>query len=364
MNYIILNGNISTNINGLLISELPPITKPLMRTEVEEIDGRDGDIVTKLGYSAYNKEIKIGLYGDYDIDEVIQYFDSQGTVTFSNEPDKYYNYEILDQIDFERLIRFRTATVNMHVQPFKYSVEDNEKSFDINNSLLNFINYTNITNGLTLSISNSVITVSGTPNVYTTDFYVPLTGVTLDEGDYTLSATASGTNVTTSQIRVIGSTPTDIDSFGGSSLELQNGTAVTLEDTLTAEKTFNYLWLSVSTNSAIDYTLNVSLTNDEPTNSITITNAGNIYSKPVITINGSGDIELSLNNLALFNIDMENITTITIDTNLMEAYNSTQLLNRYVTGDYDNFQLKIGSNTLSWTGTITSIEIKNYSRWI
>ena len=94
MNYIILNGNISTNIQGLLISELPPITKPLMRTEVEEIDGRDGDIVTKLGYSAYKKPVKIGLYGDYDIDEVIQYFDSQGTVTFSNEPDKYYNYQI------------------------------------------------------------------------------------------------------------------------------------------------------------------------------------------------------------------------------------------------------------------------------
>ena len=54
-NYIILNGNISTNIPGLLISELPPITKPKIRTNIEEIDGRDGDIVTYLGYSAYDK---------------------------------------------------------------------------------------------------------------------------------------------------------------------------------------------------------------------------------------------------------------------------------------------------------------------
>ena len=72
MNYCILNGKKSTLIKGLLIQSLPPISKPLMRTQIDEIDGRDGDIVTKLGYSAYNKEMSIGLFGDYDIDEVIE----------------------------------------------------------------------------------------------------------------------------------------------------------------------------------------------------------------------------------------------------------------------------------------------------
>ena len=114
MNYIVLNGAKSTNIKGLMIQTLPPITKPLIRTSVEEVDGRDGDIVTKLGYSAYNKELSIGLYGDYDIDQVIQFFDSEGTVIFSNEPDKFYRYQIIEQIDFEKLIRFKTATVTMH----------------------------------------------------------------------------------------------------------------------------------------------------------------------------------------------------------------------------------------------------------
>ena len=123
-NYIILNDINSNTINGLLIQQLPPISKPKMRTRVEEIDGRAGDITTQLGFSAYDKTIEIGLYKDFDIDEVISYFNSSGTVVFSNEPDKYYNYEILDQIDFERLIRFRTAKVKMHVQPFKYPTEE------------------------------------------------------------------------------------------------------------------------------------------------------------------------------------------------------------------------------------------------
>ena len=46
--YIILNGINSQTIVGLLIQNLPPISKPKQRVEVEEIDGRDGDIVKLL----------------------------------------------------------------------------------------------------------------------------------------------------------------------------------------------------------------------------------------------------------------------------------------------------------------------------
>ena len=134
-NTITLNGTESSTIPGLLIQSLAPISKPLMRTEIEEIDGRDGDIVTNLGFSAYDKEITIGLYGNYDINAIIAYFTSAGTVTFSNEPDKYYNYQIINQIDFQRLLRYRTATVTMHCQPFKYSTT---QGADILSSSSNF----------------------------------------------------------------------------------------------------------------------------------------------------------------------------------------------------------------------------------
>ena len=131
-NYIILNGQNSNEITGLLIQTLPPISQPKIRTNIEEIDGRDGDIITKLGYSAYNKEISIGLYGNYNVDDIIKYFtDNQsGKVTFSDEPDKYYYYEILDQVDFDKLIRYRTATVTLHCQPFKYSTTEEKIQID------------------------------------------------------------------------------------------------------------------------------------------------------------------------------------------------------------------------------------------
>ena len=237
-NYIILNGQNSNEITGLLIQSLPPISQPKIRTNIEEIDGRDGDIITKLGYSAYNKKITIGLYGDYDVDDVIAYFtnNKSGKVTFSNEPDKYYNYEIIDEIDFERLIRFKTATVTMHIQPFKYSNVETAKTFTITNET-----------------------------------------------------------------------------------------------------------------------------------SLNIRNNGNYISKPVITITGTGTINLSLNNEQLFVINLGDTSTqIALDINNMNAYNPTNdnYMNRSVTGNYDNFALKVGTNTISWTGTITQIQIENYSRWI
>ena len=118
--YVIINGKNSLTISGLAIKTLPPISKPLMRTMREEIDGRDGDINTELGYQAYDKPLEVGLFGNYDINEIIAFFNSKGTIVFSDEPDKFYNFEILDKIDFTKLVKFRTAMVNIHCQPFKY----------------------------------------------------------------------------------------------------------------------------------------------------------------------------------------------------------------------------------------------------
>lgn len=230
MNYITLNGVSSNTITGLLISELPPISKPLMRTQIDLIDGRDGDIVTNLGYSAYDKVMKIGLRGSYDINSVISFFASEGNVTFSNEADKYYRYQIISQIDFERLVRFRTAEVTFHCQPYKYSTTENARSL------------------------------------------------------------SSGNN--------------------------------------------------------------------------TVTNSGNVISKPTLTINGSNTITVSLNGQQIFTITLGTNDSITINAETMEAYKGGILRNRAVVGDYSALALNVGSNTLRLQGTGVSGEITNYSRWL
>ncbi len=233
MNSIIINGKNSNTVKGLLIQSLPPISKPLMRTNVETIDGRDGDIVTKLGYSAYNKTVSVGLHGDFDVDDAIKFFDSEGTVTFSNEPDKLYNFQILEEIDFERLLRFRTATVTFHVQPFKYSAVD--------------------------------------------DYFVH---------------------------------------------------------------------------------------EDAETRYFEIINRGNTVARPVITIHGTGTVGLYVNSALILTINMGDAGYITIDAPRMNAYRGDVLMNRSVTGKYEDLTLRVGRNVISWTGSVTKVEITRFARWI
>lgn len=122
--FIIINGVNSNDIQGLLIQSLPPITKPPMNTEISTVEGRNGDTIFPLGYSSYDKSILIGLYGNYNLDDVYDFFAYEGTIIFSNEPDKYYQYTLTAQIDYEKLRHFKQATVTIHVQPCKYAVSD------------------------------------------------------------------------------------------------------------------------------------------------------------------------------------------------------------------------------------------------
>lgn len=162
MEYFIWNNIDSRNVKGLIVCGLPPITKPRMRTQVLTLDGRDGSIITNLGFEAYQKKVKIGLTKGYDIDTIIAWLNGVGQVTFSNESEKYFNAQIVQSIDFEKLLRFKTAEITFEVQPFKYSTVERQKTYNTAGlqqiQVINTGNYT----------SKPIITIfgSGTINFY------------------------------------------------------------------------------------------------------------------------------------------------------------------------------------------------------
>ena len=159
MSSITWKGVSSDTITGLLICNLPPITKPKMRTEIITIDGVDGDIINDLGYESYDKEIQIGLTKNFNINEIINYFNGEGNLVLSNESDKYYKAKIINKIDYEKIFRFRTATVTFHCQPFKYDV--NEEAVEETITSQESITVTN----LGYEQSKPVITLEGTGTV-------------------------------------------------------------------------------------------------------------------------------------------------------------------------------------------------------
>lgn len=357
INYIELNGEKSTSVKGLIIQSLPPISKPKMRTSIETINGRDGDIVTKLGYSAYDKEVSIGLHGDFDIDDAIAFFDSEGEVVFGNEPDKYYRYQILDQIDFERLVRFRTAKVKMHVQPFKYDAVD--RTFDIVNQLMHVKDSTAIKFGITVTSNDGIIRVSGKA-ASDVDIEVPIESMSLS-GSYTLTASASG-SAAGCALRLIDGSPSNDRSFGGSYMELKSNGDSTMTATADSNAEYDALWLDIKDGTSVDFTLSVTMASDS-FNQIALTNRGNVASRPTVTVYGSGNVELAINAVTVLSLSIEG-GSITIDAEEMNAYHGDALMNRHVTGDYADLRLNVGENVISWRGDVTAIRVEDFSRWL
>ena len=233
MNYIKWKEKDSRNVKGLLISELPYITKPQMRAKETVIDGVDGSLIEELGYESYNKSIIIGLKIGANLDEIIEYFTGNGEVIFSNEPNKYYIAKIINGIDYARLLRYRVAQVTFRVQPFKYDNEEVERQ------------------------------------------------------------------------------------------------------------------------SSADRT------------SMIIENIGNYTAKPIITMAGSGTVELILNGTKICQYTFPSgESSVILDSEKQDAYflSADDLRNRTMVGDFPVFAK--GNNTLSWTGDVQSIRISRYSRWV
>lgn len=359
MNYIILNGKKSNQIDGLMIQSLPDVSKPLIRTEIEEIDGKDGDIVTRLGYSAYDRELSIGLFGNFNINDVIKYFDSEGEVVFSNEPDKVYKYQILEQIDFERLVRFRTATVIFHCQPFKYSTIENGRNLKITNQILHLQSYINTINGVSIVTSDDTVELVGTATA-NTEIYIPINNIYCEAGQYHIKANTSGTQENTISLGVIDTMPNTDNTLGGLLVNVEENDAVVIKCEQDADLACNFLYIFIPNGTELNCDLVVTV---QKWFAI-VYNMGNTSSHPTLTIKGDGDITLIVNNKPLFALDLSAYHRITIDVDKMEAYLGDVLLNRYISGDYDDLTLVAGRNVISWDGDIQEIEITDYTRWI
>lgn len=160
MSKLIWRGIDSETIAGLIITNIPPISKPKMRNNAIKIDGRDGDIIEELGYESYTKNVGIGLAGNYNLDQVMKFFTGKGTLIISSEPDKVYYATILDKIDYEKLLRFKKATVKFYTQPYKYLKDEEE-------IVLNITNETSIdVSNVGLEKSKPVIKLEGSGTVF------------------------------------------------------------------------------------------------------------------------------------------------------------------------------------------------------
>ena len=87
-----------------------------------------------------------------------------------------------------------------------------------------------------------------------------------------------------------------------------------------------------------------------------IVNEHTRYSKPEFEITGTGDITLTVNGAEFSVKGLETNQTIIIDSSRHVTYSGNTLLIGKTEGKYP--LLDVGSNTVSWTGTVSSIKYK------
>ncbi len=92
-----------------------------------------------------------------------------------------------------------------------------------------------------------------------------------------------------------------------------------------------------------------------------IRNSGTVYSEPIITVYGSGDITLSINDVdyPLYGVN----ESITIDSEMMEVFKGNANQNSKYGGEtFPRFE--VGENAISWTGNVEKVEIHPKWRWL
>lgn len=231
--YFIFNGIDSRKVAGLIVTSLPNIIKPAKKYTLTDIEGKNGDKIEVNGYAACDITVSVGLTRDFDINEIIEWLDTDvpSKLILSTEPNMYYEAQIVSQIDFKRLLRFRTADITFHVQPFKYYLDEKEDVLEVNSET-----------------------------------------------------------------------------------------------------------------------------------SLTVYSKGNYKSEPVITIEGSGKIELSVNGKATCTYTFpENESKVVLDSEQQDSYLDGIYKNRNMAGNF--IELKCGRNIISWTGNLAKIKVNPRSRW-
>ena len=93
---------------------------------------------------------------------------------------------------------------------------------------------------------------------------------------------------------------------------------------------------------------------------VVVTNPGSVFSEPVITVHGSGDITLMI---GMGIVELEGVDGhIMLDSALQEAYSGAIIMNGKMSGEFP--VLKPGANAISWTGNVTGIVIRPNWRYL
>lgn len=162
--YFIFN-DIKSSEKGIILKNHPLITSPPLRDDSIVIEGRSGSLhYNKEIYDTFVRTLECAIIDiDTDIRSISSWLKGDGKLILSNEPDKYYNVNIINQIDFTNIAnQLHEFPLVIEFQPFAYSIQEKKISITTDANIVIKDSNTNIfpkikvygTGNVTLTINN------------------------------------------------------------------------------------------------------------------------------------------------------------------------------------------------------------------
>ncbi len=135
--YFIFN-DVNSKDRGVIVNNLPPISKPERSFEEINVPGRNGNLyIDNKCYNSFQYEITCTLMPGCNIRTIVQWLNGLGKLTICTELDKFYNVVIKNQIDFEQVYRVcNEFTIIFDVNPIAYSVREKELTLTNNTQFI------------------------------------------------------------------------------------------------------------------------------------------------------------------------------------------------------------------------------------
>lgn len=134
---MVLWKGIKLRTKGIIVENVPNISKGKKRIQTYEIPGKNGVLMVDKGtYSQFVCSLECHFDTDnFSIDSIKEFLDGYGTLSFDGITE--YNAIIQNQIDFEKVAMFRKFVVQFLVNPISTDIEPTTYVVENNPDTLN-----------------------------------------------------------------------------------------------------------------------------------------------------------------------------------------------------------------------------------
>ena len=119
---------VDISTKGLVALTQPKVQTPKMKVDIQTIDGSDKTEVVERGYEPYNLDIQMMCANPAHLDAALVFLQGSGALISDDDTTKYWNAQIIEQVEFERLSKgpaIRVADVQFFVKnPYRYLVTE------------------------------------------------------------------------------------------------------------------------------------------------------------------------------------------------------------------------------------------------